>query len=483
MAFSLSHLLAAVSPDDPAAPEPSTSPAPVQEVLDELQGLPGRIAEWLRDHQIGADWIDPLTKLILVAGIAITAVIVHLAARKALLRAFIWIIKKSEITWDDAFLKSQALKWLAHLLPALVVFILAKILLFGPYPELGGGVQTAAQLYLIIVSVLVVNAFLNGLGLITRKSKVSDDIPLDSLVQVSKLLLFVTALLVTVATVTGRDILKILAGMGAFAAVLMLIFKDAILGLVAGVQLAANRMIRPGDWIEMPKHGADGNVIAVGLTTVKVQNWDKTITTLPTYALVSESFKNWRGMDESRGRRIKRAIYIDMNTVRLCTPEMLERFQRIEHIEDYMAKKAVEIEEWNRTHVVDPEDVVNSRRLTNLGTFRAYILAYLKNHPVIHQEMTLLVRQLAPGEHGLPIEVYCFSSDKRWVNYEDVQSDIFDHLIAIAAEFELRIFQTPSGSDLRALADSVKPAPRKQARTTKKAAAATKTAKNAASTS
>lgn len=464
----MSVLAQSSSPDPtppPPAPQPVELPLPqVIESLHELKGIPGNIADWLCDLGFTESWIDPLTKGILAVGIALVALIVHLIARKGLTRAFVWIIKKSEITWDDAFVRSRALTWLAHLLPALVVLILAQILLPEPFPQLAVFVQSAAKLYLIVVGVLVINAFLNGLGLITRKSKVGDDIPLDSLVQVSKLLLFVTALLVTVATLTGRDILKILAGMGAFAAVLMLVFKDAILGLVAGVQLAANRMIRPGDWIEMPKHGADGNVIAVGLTTVKVQNWDKTITTLPTYSLISDSFKNWRGMDESRGRRIKRSIFLDMNTVKLCSESMLERFARIEYIEEYMAKKAEEIEEWNKTHVVDPEDVVNSRRLTNLGTFRAYILAYLKNHRVINQEMTLLVRQLAPGEHGLPIEIYCFSSDKRWVNYEDVQSDIFDHLIAIAPEFDLRIFQTPSGADLRHLAQTVKPTPKRAAK-------------------
>tara|TARA_R110002096_G_scaffold4501_25_gene21215 strand:- start:16921 stop:18342 length:1422 start_codon:yes stop_codon:yes gene_type:complete len=468
-------LAQSTSPDaSPTVAPETTEPLlpPVIESLHELKGVPGNIADKLCDLGFTESVIDPLTRAILVIGIALVALAVHFAARTTLTRGFVWLIKKSEITWDDAFVRSRALKWLAHLLPALVVLILGQILLTDPFPQLAAFVQSAAKLYLIVVGVLVINAFLNGLGLITRKSKVGDDIPLDSLVQVSKLLLFVTAILVTVATLTGRDILKILAGMGAFAAVLMLVFKDAILGLVAGIQLAANRMIRPGDWIEMPKHGADGNVIAVGLTTVKVQNWDKTITTLPTYSLISDSFKNWRGMDESRGRRIKRSLFIDMNTVKLCSEPMLERLSRIEYIEDYMEEKNQEIAEWNKTHVVDPDDVVNSRRLTNLGTFRAYILAYLKNHPVINQEMTLLVRQLAPGEHGLPIEIYCFSSDKRWVNYEDVQSDIFDHLIAIAPEFDLRIFQTPSGADLRQLTNNVLPTTPKR-KATKKAARTT----------
>ena len=235
---------------------------------------------------------------------------------------------------------------------------------------------------------------------------------------------------------------------------IMLIFKDSILGLVGGIQLSANRMIKVGDWIEMPQRGADGDVLYVGLTTVKVQNWDKTITTIPTYNLITESFKNWRGMSESDGRRIKRAIYIDVNSIRLCNEAMLERFRKIEYISDYIELKQVEIKDWNDTHVVDHGEVVNSRRLTNVGTFRAYIKSYLRNHPHINQKMTLIVRQLPPCENGLPIEIYCFSSDKNWANYEDIQSDIFDHLLAIAREFDLNVFQNPTGSDVRALGNS-----------------------------
>lgn len=473
-----------------AQTEPSTPPPgsksdtpdlakPVVETLHDLKGVPGEVAGRLRDWGLGELWIDPLTQAILVAAIALVAVLVHFAARTAILRGLRWVIHKSEITWDDAFIESRALHWLAHLLPAFIVLLLSYAFLSEPFPKLAQFVQGAGQLYLIVVGVLAVNAFLNGLSLITRTSKISDDIPLDSLVQVSKLLLFITALLVTIATLTGHDIIGILAGMGAFAAVLMLVFKDAILGLVAGIQLAANRMIKPGDWIEMPKHGADGDVVAVGLTTVKVQNWDKTITTIPTYALISDSFKNWRGMSESAGRRIKRPLHIDMHTVKLCTPAMIERFARIEYIEEYMATKEKEIQEWNESHQVDPDDVINSRRLTNIGTFRAYILAYLRNHPVINQEMTLLVRQLPPGEHGLPIEIYCFSSDKRWAYYEDIQSDIFDHLIAIAPEFDLRVFQAPSGSDVRELAGTVKPATKKKSSTKR----TSKSAKKATSSS
>jgi miniconductance mechanosensitive channel len=251
--------------------------------------------------------------------------------------------------------------------------------------------------------------------------------------------------------VLGRNPFVLLTGLGAMTAVLMLIFKDAILGLVAGVQLSANRMVSLGDWIEMPKYGADGDVIDVALTTVKVQNWDKTITTIPTYALISESFKNWRGMSESGGRRIKRAVQIDIASIRFCDDDMLARYARIQHVSKYLADKQDELTRWNADHGVDASSAANGRRLTNVGTFRAYVVAYLRHHPLIHQDMTFLVRQLAPTAEGLPIEIYVFSRDQRWSYYEDLQADIFDHVLAVAREFDLRVFQRPAGSDFRQL--------------------------------
>jgi len=210
-------------------------------------------------------------------------------------------------------------------------------------------------------------------------------------------------------------------------------------------------MVAKGDWIEMPSHNADGDVIDIALTTVKVQNWDKTITTIPTYALIASPFKNWRGMSESGGRRIKRSINIDTSSIKLCTPEMLERYSKIAYIAEYIERKRQKLAQWNEQHGIDMNDAVNARNLTNVGTFRAYILAYLENHPQINQEMTLLVRQLEPGPDGLPIQIYCFSADKRWTEYERIQADIFDHILAIASEFDLRIFQHPSGGDFRTL--------------------------------
>jgi miniconductance mechanosensitive channel len=235
------------------------------------------------------------------------------------------------------------------------------------------------------------------------------------------------------------------------AAVLMLVFKDSILGFIAGIQLSANNMVRIGDWISMPGNNADGTIIEITLNTVKVKNWDQTISTIPIYSLVSDSFINWRGMEESGGRRIKRSISIDMKSVKFCTEKMLDKLKKIQLIIDYINDKQKEIKEFNKKHNVDESVSVNGRRLTNVGVFRKYVEEYLKQHPKIHNDMTFLVRQLQPTEKGLPVEIYVFSNDQKWANYEAIQSDIFDHILAIIPEFELKIFQNPTGDDFKKL--------------------------------
>ena len=245
--------------------------------------------------------------------------------------------------------------------------------------------------------------------------------------------------------------MSLLVGMGASAAILMLVFKDTILGLVASGQVSANNMVKPADWIEMPSRKADGTVLEITLNTVKVQNWDRTISTIPTYALVSESFTNWKGMEESDGRRIKRSIYIDMRSVKFCPPELIEKLKRIHFVKDYIEQRSKEIEEYNAKMGFDTTIPVNGRRMTNLGIFRRYLEFYLRNNPKINQGATLMVRQLQPTELGIPIEIYCFSTEKAWVIYEGVQADIFDHVLSVVPEFELRIFQNPSGDDFQRL--------------------------------
>ncbi|NMA65612.1 MAG: mechanosensitive ion channel, partial [Clostridiaceae bacterium] len=265
--------------------------------------------------------------------------------------------------------------------------------------------------------------------------------------QVVKIFISIMAAVIIISILTERSPWLLLSGIGAATAVLMLIFQNSILGLVASIQLTTNNMVQIGDWIEMPTHGADGDVIDISLHTVKVQNWDKTIITIPTHKLISESFKNWRGMREAGGRRIKRSIYIDMTSVKFCDEEMLERFKKIQYIKEYIQKKESEIENYNKSQNVDLSSIVNGRRLTNLGTFRAYIANYLKNHPGLNKNMTQMVRQLQPTEYGLPLEIYAFTDETAWVKYEAIQSDIFDHILAIVPEFDLKIYQRPAGHD------------------------------------
>jgi miniconductance mechanosensitive channel len=304
---------------------------------------------------------------------------------------------------------------------------------------------------MIAMGILATDAFLNASLDIYKTYEVSNRIPIKGFIQVFKIIIYFTSAVFIISILLNKTPFYLFSSLGALTAVLMFIFKDAILGFVAGIQLSANQMVAQGDWIEMPKYGANGDIIEIALTTVKVQNWDKTITTVPTYALISESFKNWRGMSESGGRRIKRSISIDMNTIQFCTEDMLDRFSKIQYISGYIEEKKRALQESNELEQVDQSSLVNGRRMTNIGTFRAYVKAYLSNHPMINKEMTLLIRQLAPTEHGLPIEIYVFSKNQEWVSYESIQSNIFDHILAVVPEFDLRVFQDPSGMDFSKL--------------------------------
>jgi len=311
-------------------------------------------------------------------------------------------------------------------------------------------VSATMLLVLLMVTGAVINAFQDLSGDFASASEV----PIKSYAQIVKLVVYILGGLMTVAVLTGRSPWVLMSGIGALMAVIILVFRDTILNIVASITITANRLVRVGDWIEAPAFGADGDVIDIALHTVKVQNWDKTITTIPTYKLVETSFKNWRGMSESGGRRIKRAIYIDMNTIQLCDTQMLERFERFELLAEGLRQRRAEVERYNAEHVTDTKELINGRRLTNVGTLRAYIIAYLRQHPRIHQDLTFLVRQLAPTSKGLPIEIYVFTRDIEWVKYEEIQADIFDHLLAVMPMFDLRIFQEPTGADFTALRDS-----------------------------
>ena len=388
-----------------------------------------------------------------VAGVLVlllAAIVVDLLVSNIVVRAVKTIAKKSRVTWDDKLIRHKVVSRLVQIVPGLIVFSGAS---FVP-----GLPETAIQLirnvamgYMVLMLTMALTAMLGAANAIYSELPVAKTRPLKGFVQLLQIVVWMLGAVLIVAALVDRSPLLLLSGFGAMTAILLLVFKDTILSLVASVQLTAQDMVRVGDWVEMPQFGADGDVVDVQLHTVKVQNWDKTITTIPTHRLISDSFKNWRGMSETGARRIKRAIDLDVNSIRFLRAEETEEFKRFVLLKDYIADKESALNDYNAALGAEFDESVNQRRLTNVGTFRAYAYNYLKNHPRIHKEMTLMVRQLAPGPEGLPLEIYCFTNTTVWTEYEDIQADIFDHLLAVVSEFGLRLYQKPAGADLAAL--------------------------------
>ena len=391
-----------------------------------------------------------------VAGVltlVVAALVVDLLVRKVVVKTVQTIAKKSRVTWDDALIRHKVITRLVQVVPGLIIFSGA--------PFVPGLPETVVQLvrnvatgYMVLMLTMALTALLSAANSIYSTLPVAKTRPLKGFVQLLQIVVWVIGAVLIIAAVVDRSPLLLLSGFGAMTAILLLVFKDTILSLVASVQLTAQDMVRVGDWVEMPQFGADGDVVDVQLHTVKVQNWDKTITTIPTHRLISDSFKNWRGMSETGARRIKRAIDLDVSSIRFQRPEEIENFKRFALLKDYIADKEKELKDYNASLGPGFDESVNQRRLTNIGTFRAYALNYLKNHPRIHKEMTLMVRQLAPGPEGLPLEIYCFTNTTVWAEYEDIQADIFDHLLAVVSEFGLRLYQKPAGADLAALGEN-----------------------------
>ena len=408
------------------------------------------IKNWILEQGLDQTTADLLARGLIFVLIVILSFIADLLAKRFILRGLTAIVNRTKTQWDDVFLRKKVFNRLAHLAPAMVIYLFISIPLEG-YDLAIALISGIALIYMIAMAILALDAFLNASLDIYNTYDISNRIPIKGFIQVFKIIIYFISGIFIISILLNKTPIYLFSSLGALTAVLMFIFKDAILGFVAGIQLSANQMVANGDWISMPKYGADGDIVEIALTTVKVQNWDKTITTIPTYALITESFKNWRGMDESGGRRIKRSINIDMNTIQFCTEEMLNRFSKIQYISDYIKKMKKEVQVYNEQEQVDESNLVNGRRMTNIGTFRAYVEAYLKNQPMINQEMTFLVRQLPPSEHGLPIEIYVFSKDKEWVKYESIQGNIFDHILAVVPEFDLQVYQNPSGRDFNKL--------------------------------
>ena len=392
-------------------------------------------------------FIENASIIIVTLGLALLS---DFIAKRIIVSSISSLAKKSKNSWDDIIVERQVFNRLAHLAPAIILYYALQF--FVSAPNLINFLGNLTQAYMVIVVLMVIDALLNALLEIYRKLPISKGREIKGIIQVIKIVIYAVGIILIISIFSKETPKALLGGLGAMAAVIMLVFKDTILGFVASVQLSANNMVNLGDWISMPKFNADGDVIDIGLNTVKVQNWDKTIATIPTYALVSESFNNWKGMEESGGRRIKRAINIDMSSVGFLSQEQIEKFRNYHLLNDYITGKENEISEYNKTLGLDDSVVTNGRRMTNLGTFRAYLENYLHNHPKINQDMTFLVRYLPATERGIPLEIYVFSNDQAWANYEAIQADIFDHILAILPEFELRVFQNPSGADFNKLA-------------------------------
>ncbi|UCH66705.1 MAG: mechanosensitive ion channel [Ignavibacterium sp.] len=395
------------------------------------------IENWLQQYPFIYDNLKFVGVLLLAyAGYFITKKVFLVVIRR--------IVKKTKTEFDDLLLNEKFLRRLADIAPAIIIHEFAYLI-----PSLQSLIETVTEVLIIILILLAISrAFATFNEIYERSSKYSDK-PIKGYLQVLMIILAIIGIVISLGILTGQNPWGILTGVGAMTAIIILIFQDTILAFVASIQISIYDLVRKGDWIEVPRYGADGDVVDVSLNVIKVQNWDKTISVIPTHKLIDGSFKNWRGMQQAGGRRIKRAIHIDISSVKFCTEEMLKRYQRFQLITDYIESKKEEVQKYNEDQEVDLEELVNGRRLTNLGTFRAYLKAYLRQRSDVHQGLTFLVRHLEPGSNGLPIEVYVFAKTIEWGKYEDIQADIFDHIFAVLEHFDLRIFQFPTGGDFK----------------------------------
>lgn len=383
-----------------------------------------------------------------IALILLTSLIIHWLLHKVVMGFLRPNNHVDESPWRGSLYRNKLFPRLALTLQGIIIFAQARLWLESDNSTLPI-IEVVTHLWILFYGLLSVYSLLDTLEDISNTSPAGKRLPLRGIFQSIKLIGAIVTIILAIALLIGKSPVILFSGLGAMTAVLLLVFKDPLLGLVAGIQLSANKMVAIGDWLEMPKYGADGDVIDINLTTVKIRNWDKTITTVPTYALISDSFKNWRGMSESGGRRIKRAINIDATSVKFLNDDDINRLRKAQLLSQYIENKLAEIRAYNETNNVDPSSPTNGRRLTNLGTFRAYLEAYLKANRNIHTEMTQMVRQLHPGSEGIPLEIYAFTNNTAWVVYESIQADIFDHVFAVLPEFGLRVYQSPTGYDMQ----------------------------------
>ncbi len=408
-------------------------------------------AEWVKNFFLTIGASNPLasfiTAIILLCVVIILSYLANFFAKLFIKKVIHKIIRRTKMSWDNVFVENHVFIRLSHLAPAIVIWTMAEWAL-ADYPLWMKAIQKLSYIYMLGIGAFVINSVIESFHQIYMRSAIAANRHIKGYVQLVKILVFIILSLIVISVVFKQDVTSIVVGLGGMAAVLLLIFQDTILGLVASMQLSANKMVNVGDWITIPSRGIDGDVIDMTLYTIKVQNFDKTIITVPTYALLKESFQNWSGMIESGGRRIKRAIRIDMKSIKFLDEDLKNRLYQIKILQSYMNDREVEIEEYNKKYNIDDSCIVNGRRMTNIGTFRAYAQAYLSTHPKINTNMTCMIRHLQPDEKGLPLEIYVFTKDVKWIKYEEIQADIFDHLIAVIKEFDLKIFENPTGEDI-----------------------------------
>jgi miniconductance mechanosensitive channel len=420
-----------------------------EQVVEKYQMLEN-LENWLLNNGINETFAQLLKVAISLAVIAILALLADYIVRRIILVLVARIAKKTETEWDDILVEKKFFHKLAHFAPAVVIYTTIHIALYDYSPKLTLFFYDLTKIYMTFVSLLVVNAFLNAVHDVYQTLPLAKNRPIKGYLQVIKIIAYFLGGIIIIAILINKNPASLLVGLGASAAILMLVFKDTILGLVASIQLSANNLVKPGDWIEMPSRKIDGTVTEISLNTVKVQNYDRSINTIPTYALISESFQNWQGMVESDGRLIKRSILFDMRSVKFCSQEQIEKFRKIDLLTEFIDNKSQEIEKSNDENNIDTKILVNEQRLTNFGVFRKYIEIFLRNNPNINQNTTIVVRHRQPSENGIPLEIYCFSKEKSMANYEEVQSNIFEHILSVIPEFELKVFQRPSGDDFKA---------------------------------
>ncbi|MGK9368835.1 mechanosensitive ion channel family protein [Melioribacter sp. Ez-97] len=384
-------------------------------------------------------------------GILLLAVIAYFLTKNILLRLIKKFVQHTKTELDDILLHDRVLKNVSYIAPLIIVKLFAYTI-----PSIENFIHVVINALIVLLVIFTISGFLTGFTEVLSRMEKFREKPVKGYIQVVKIIVYIFGGVIFISTLLGESPWALLGGLSALTAVLVLVFRDTILSFVASVQISSYDLVKVGDWIEVPKYGADGDVIDISLNVIKIQNWDKTITVIPTYKLIEDSFKNWRGMTLAGGRRIKRSVYIDQSSIKFCTEEMIAKFERIQLLKDYIKRKREEIKKYNEERNIDDSVLVNGRRMTNVGTFRAYLKEYLLQREDINKEMTFLVRHLPPGPQGLPIEIYVFTKTTNWNEYEEIQSNIFDHILAVIPQFELRVFQNPTGYDIKEAVNTFK---------------------------